>query len=531
MAMGTTRQATAGLSRPFGSPEGDRTQLVDPLHEFIDFSGPRFRSGLGMSPRDRSVRVIVGRKGAGKTLYLRRLQAAASKERSLYADDWQTYIFRDHCALRMLEWYRDERTAVERWEEVWDRAVMRSVVSHILTAPKLDAPLQDDVRAAAADLCPEYTGPETIYAQVADIVGTRKHRTELDDYLGARGWENLRRLVGTSLAGAKPVCFYLDALDEKFEHAPRQWLICQLGLFNAVMKLQRDARVGPRLHIVIGVRDIVFSSTQMSEHATKYLGSDSIRTLGWDWHAIEYFLGHKLQDLTPAHLMDTEADEPTVRWLGMTSIRNEARQRDEDPTRYILRHTRLIPRDVVVLGNMLCELIDHAKHEDQPFLSTDEVRETVHKAARAFGDEELFIVANHLIAESMPEGAVEGGYSDFYTDDTPVTSAYPGTIADRLREKLGVLREDRFTKPRLEDFAEEAADLIETRADALDVLWQHGLLGYVEGPRKAGRVVFYSASREDRLTLPRDRAAYGVHPIMIDTVEGIRGIGEVVQPY
>ena len=254
-----------------------------------------------MDPNDRSARMIVGRKGAGKTLYLRRLQDAAAHEKAMYADDWQTSIFRNDYVIRMLDWYRDESRAVERWEEVWRCAILRSVISHVLHAPEIeiDAP---ELADAATAVCPEFRGRESIYSQVSDIIGTARHASELDAYLANRAWERLARLVGDALRGTKPICFYLDALDERFQHAPRQWLICQLGLFNAVMNFVRDARVGPRLHIVIGVRDIVFSSTQMTEHATKYL-NDSIRTLGWDWPAVDYFLEHKLGllDAAPLH--------------------------------------------------------------------------------------------------------------------------------------------------------------------------------------------------------------------------------------
>ena len=57
--------------------------LEDALSGFVTFEGRRFRQGLGMAADDRTVRVIVGSKGSGKTLYLRRLQAAAQREPSL----------------------------------------------------------------------------------------------------------------------------------------------------------------------------------------------------------------------------------------------------------------------------------------------------------------------------------------------------------------------------------------------------------------------------------------------------------------
>ena len=209
--------------------------------------------------------------------------------------------------IRMLDWYRDESRAADRWEEVWQCAILRSVVSHILHSRALATDVVE-LAAAANDICPEFHGRESIYSQVSDIVGNSRHPAELDTYLGDQRWERLARAAGEALARTKPICFYLDALDERFQHAPRQWLICQLGLFKAVMNLLRDSRVGPRLHIVIGVRDIVFSSTQMTEHATKYLNNDTIRTLGWDWPAVDYFLEHKLGLLDSAHCMEPGAE-------------------------------------------------------------------------------------------------------------------------------------------------------------------------------------------------------------------------------
>jgi hypothetical protein len=524
----TSHDHLVARNQPFGSPEGERSDFRDPIRDFIPFTGPRFRSGLGLDPHDRTARVIVGRKGAGKTLYLRRLQDAAAREKAIYADDWQTSIFRNDHVIRMLDWYRDESRAVDRWEEVWRCAILRSVVSHILHSRELETDAVE-LAAAARDICPEFLGRESIYSQVSDIVGNARHVGELDAYLGDRRWERLARAAGETLARTKPICFYLDALDERFQQAPRHWLICQLGLFNAVMNFLRDTRVGPRLHIVIGVRDIVFSSTQMTEHATKYL-NDTIRTLGWDWPAVDYFLEHKLGLLDSDHCMEPDAENSIQRWLGLTTISNEARQCDEDVKRYLLRHTRLIPRDVVVLGNMLCGLIDQAHHEHQPFLSELEIRQIVRQAARRFGQEELCVVANHLTAEAMPSNAADDGYADFYTGGRGA-EAFPLAIADRLAEMLAVVEHDRFGRGRLDILAEDLRDLIDTGADPLDVLWLHGLIGHIDGPMREGRVVFYSAAREDRLSLPRNKRAYALHPIMIDTIDGIRGIGEPVEPY
>jgi hypothetical protein len=530
--MSSSQATVKDASRPFGSPEGERADLRDPLKEFVIFRGPRFGSGLGLDPNDRKARVIVGRKGAGKTLYLRRLQQAADEENAIYADDWQTRLFRNDYVLRMLEWYPGEDTAIERWQELWRCAILRSLASHILGSKDLSSPREPELRERFGDLFPDFEEPESIYTQVSDIIETARHRDGLDRYLARREWGNLERLVGDVLRETKPVCFYLDALDEKFENAPRHWLLCQLGLLGAVITYLRDTRLGGRLHIVIGVRDIVFSSTQMTEHATKYVESHAIRTLDWDRPAIDYFLQRKLEDLDRDHLMDPEAEDLMQRWLGLKEITNEARDQSEDIREYLLRHTRLIPRDVVILGNMLCGLISQARHEGQTFLAEYEIRQRVSQAARRFGTEELRVTANHLTAEAMPQDAETQGYADFYTGEVPQGKAFQNAIADKLTGLLARLEYDRFDRDSMLDFAQRAREMLDTKADPVDVLWQHGLLGYIDGDAiPTGRVVFYSATHEDRLTLPQGKVGYALHPILIDTVDELRGVGSPVHPY
>ncbi len=51
------------------------------------------------------------------------------------------------------------------------------------------------------------------------------------------------------------------------------------------------------------------------------------------------------------------APDPVQAWLGSTWIHNESRGVDEELFHYLLRHTRLIPRDLVSLGNSLSQLV------------------------------------------------------------------------------------------------------------------------------------------------------------------------------
>jgi hypothetical protein len=537
---GLTEEAPAS-KRPFGSPDGDRSPLADPLRHFIDFRGSGFPNGLGMDPDDRTVRVIVGGKGAGKTLYLRRLQDAASRENSIYAGDWQISLPSSTDIIRIADWEKiNATTTIERWQDIWKRAIYRSVISHILYS---DDPLLDDVRGVhgetlrlrCGDLLADHEESESIYDALGDIVTSHDTKKGLRAYLSDRRWVGVEKVLADALQTCPPICFYLDALDHRFHHAPRPWMLCQLGLFDAVMNFLSHPNFGARLHIVIGLRDVVFSAIQDTEHATKYTGNDYIRLLDWNRGAIEYFLQHKLDSLPSRYLMGGSNARFVERWLGMSEIENEVRKKNEKIEKYLLRHTRLIPRDIVVLGNTLCDIIDRARAYGQTFLMENDIREAVKMAAQSFGSEQLNIVANHLTAIAMPRGAAHYDFDSIYTseglDGIEGGQAYQESVASKLGTLIGTLRTDRFSKHRLDDFADKCRAEFNWVEDVPSILWQNGLLGYIDGKVMTGSTVFFATTHKDSLRLPGNKPGYALHPILIDTIDSLGGVGAPVEAY
>lgn len=527
-----SREGNGRSDLPFGSPDGDRTDFTDAIADFVSFKDRRFRRGLGMDVSDRRARVIVGRKGAGKTLYLRRLQDDAKQDPSIYADDWQAKVFNSDSVLKVAEWFPDQGQAIEKWEGIWRAATLSSLVSHLLFVPDLrpsDASATAQLRHNFQRLLPAFTQKESIYVQVVDILQRHDSRNDLDSFLADRQWSALEGLIEELLSSAKPVCFYLDALDEYFEHAPRQWLACQLGLFQVVMMFLKNPRIGGRLHIVIGVRDIVFSSRLASEHKTKFLNSTNIRTLDWDRDAVTHLLNQKLMALPPEYQMKPDATEPLEQWLGHTEITNGLGE-PEPLLNYLLRHTRLIPRDIVQMGNALCFAIDKSADFNQPFLAHDDIRRAVRHVAREFGEESLLMVANQVTADTMPLGAHEGGYADIYTgefqEDVIHGKALQEALAAHLGEMLATFRIIRFSRNALEEFEKRTPPIMGRGEDLLNTLWHHGLLGHIDGPVKTGSVTFYdAASPNDAMQLPRGHRGYALHPILIDAIPGLKGTG------
>jgi len=339
---------------PFGNPDGSRADIEDVISEFVDFGGNPAYGHLATRANDSKVRVIVGKLGAGKTVYLRRLQDFQAHQDSVYADVPQQSLPKTEVVVKACQWFSD-RVLVEKWMQIWECAIMRSLASHVLRRPELRQQLRDEqaeeLEHSYARLLDDFRRPRSIYSQVRDIINGRQTAHQLSTYLDDPLWDDLEDLLGEVVGQCKPIYFYLDALDEEFSHAPMYWLKCQEGLFYQVMQLLRDHRLGGRLHVVVCIRDIVMSSVYRSEHAPRYYNEPHIRVLTWDRGSLLYLLGQKLQRLPPSLLMRRAASgPPTIRdWLGLSDDRPGP---DGDGTieDYLLGHTRLIPRDIISRG-------------------------------------------------------------------------------------------------------------------------------------------------------------------------------------
>ena len=253
-----------------GNPDGSRADIEDLMSGFVDFMDRRFL-GHSDGPADASVRVLVGRLGAGKTVYLRRMQSFQSVQESVYADTPRRLASnRSYCqSLPVVS----GALLTEKWMQVWHRAILRSLATHMLRNKDLrqyvDLSTAQHIQREYGGLIGEARQPRSIYSQLKTIitVNTANHLTR---YLDDDRWDDLEYELGELLKCTPPIFSYLDAVDEEFDDAPMYWLRCQKGLFYQTMRLLRDRRLGGRLHLVICIREIVMSSVYRSEHAPRY---------------------------------------------------------------------------------------------------------------------------------------------------------------------------------------------------------------------------------------------------------------------
>ena len=506
----STRRRRLDPVGPFGNPDGSRADIEDVISEFVDFGGNPAYGHLATRANDSMVRVIVGKLGAGKTVYLRRLQDFQVHQDSVYADVPQQSLPKTEVIVKACQWFSD-RVLVEKWMHIWERAITRSLASHLLRNPELRQQLQDEqaeeLERSYARLLDDFRRPRPIYGQMRDIINQWQTAHQLSAYLDDPLWDDLEDLLGEILSHCKPIYFYLDAVDEEFSHAPMYWLKCQEGLFLQVMRLLRDQKLGGRLHVVICIRDIVMSSVYRSEHAPRYYNEPHIRVLTWDRGSLLYLLEQKLRRLPPSFLMRRATiGSPTIRdWLG---IDGDWAGPIGDGTieDYLLSHTRLIPRDIISLGNELSEEVLRHKQAGHKGLSAAAVQAVVQRCAKRFGDSQLAQCANQISSDLMPKNAALQEYSELFTS----TQSYISGVQEEVRSFVRMIGVDEFSRTDLETLQEMADLHFENPTNLASVLWQNGLLGYVD---ESGRRRFYSMSDVEQFHLPPDAAYIHAAPV------------------
>lgn len=462
---------------------------------------------------DLSPRILAGRPGTGKTLYLRRLQAYAAQDGSVYAAPVAVDVPPTDAVVRVTQ--RGEPAMIgETWMRIWQRATIRAAVSHLRRSRHLR--LDPSAEEALADhgLIPATRTPRSVYAEVNAILGAHAATADsLRRYLEHYGWADIEYELGQALRSAPPLMLFLDGIDEQFSRAPAYWLRCQEGLVLAILSTLRNP-VLSRLRVVACVRDLAIASVARSEHATRFRGDPRVRVLEWDHDEILAFLLAKIERLD-----DSDRMRPSLGgvagWLGISSVT----VRDgftESVEEYLLRHTRMTPADIIVLGNAVCLEVSEAQRAGQSSVSQEAIVRSVAEVSRQFAAVQLQRCGNQLASEQMPADAAIYGYTDFF-----VGGEFSEVLASSVREALGNVGHERFGAEELDRLDASGRAVVEGVSLA-DVLWQNQLLG-VEQPSATRFRLFLS----DPWNIPRASKQFVFHPCLSHAF-ALQPVGEPV---
>lgn len=508
---------------PFGDPDGARTDIAEYIN--VSKSGRIMRS---LKSTDSRTRVVVGAKGSGKTMYLRRLQAYLKDNESIfvqknilpservYVREIEQELPTTSLIVKFGQCY-SESDITEKWMYLWKLAIFRSLVSNLLTNTKWNSGVTEIEKVMLRDyfdiLYPEYKVPMSIYDELRNILVSYDTRKGFDMYIERREWDELAYVLGTILRKVPSVYFFIDSIDEEYSHAPMYWLRCQKGLFYRVMRFVRDVNFGNKLHVIISIRDSVMASICESEHQTRYINEDHIHILHWDYAAIQSFWDYKVKQLDDDCFLKQGQEKDIQSWLGISEIYNIHRGIFEPIEQYLIRHTRLIPRDVVIMGNSLAKVVSDVKGSSTYDIESL-IRKCVSDCARTFGRELLANCANQIINNEMPESAARYEYSEVYTS----ANDYAESTATILREILKNIKSDRFTMSELQMIEKESKTILGENNQMIDILWQNGVIGYMEANPNGDEIEMFFNNEYSDFLLPREKITYFFRSCMIDAL-------------
>lgn len=115
-------------THPFGNPDGSRSDIQELLDDFVSFPEGKFGHGLGLSEADSRVRIIIGAKGAGKTVYLRKQHVMMVENDAVFADPIQQDLPTTADVIKFCQAFPPGQVT-EFWSQIWNRAILVSVRS------------------------------------------------------------------------------------------------------------------------------------------------------------------------------------------------------------------------------------------------------------------------------------------------------------------------------------------------------------------------------------------------------------------
>jgi hypothetical protein len=512
-------------THPFGPPDAANSPRVP--SPFVTMKDLSAHAALVLG-NDDLARVLVGRMGAGKTRFLlelrRNLVEHGQSKPTPVEFDLPNLGFVIRLAEDLAGVGVSERA--ELWRAIWKRAIVRSVVSTLLTQEDLlpSTPEIDGHCHRARELLGELEGtpeiPRSIYGEFGAILRDHGNRPEVERYIFRSEWDALDFAFEQLVCHAKrPLCYFLDAVEDESAAAPLYWLSCQKGLVMQVLGFTKNELLAENLQIFVGIRDRTWAALRRTGRASTLEQHPNVRVLRWDAPLVARFLVEKIREL-PSELRFGDVDNDlndatdwTTSWLGREQVRNEARGIDEGVVTYLLRHTRLIPRDIVTMGNFLAREVISARARGDRCVEHDRIRIAVANAARLSGSEELRSYAAEIRAAQLTVEAAEGRHTNNGTVLDPTE-----TILEDLQTLLKRSERDILTIAKMDEIEIAADSKFEVRTRLAAHLWEHGLLGFSTASDATTFNFAYSSHAPWSEGWPADASHVAYHPCLADVL-------------
>jgi hypothetical protein len=365
--------------------------------------------GPAHAARARSAaRVVYGRRGTGKSHRLKSMAAECIDRGDVSAgrpdNNPPSTEFVKDIAMRA------GSDAQDVWEALWTKSILLAGASQVLSAHWGD-PATVRLAASYRLLLDHPEQPRsrrrTPYSMANWLLSRFQTPTAIRTFSKKIEWNTFEDELSLCLDVFSPVHFFLDGIDEVEHRDPVGWMACQQGLLAAVTRLasMNDWR---HLRTVVAMREGQVNVLISGNNGEKWKDSPYLEPLVWDGVDCRRFLEEKIDRLDQKWLSEPKDPDPIRRWLGVTEIHNGALNVVESAASYILRHTMLVPRDIVVMGNTVSWEIDRLSSEQRasPDARVEAIRRGVHVAAQQVANTAMGIAAVEMAraAYTLVEG-------------------------------------------------------------------------------------------------------------------------------
>lgn len=371
-------------------------------------------------------KIVVGRKGSGKTHVLLHIRQLSQKDgRDVVYTQLDHDLFKGR-GLHPYQGGRGPEQSVSMWASIWRVALDMAALSRF-TARRVSAKAREAIEAslealdiepgadplrsfreAMADrhgeLAPELDIPIDPIEALELLLQRYKHLNSLTTFLEDVNFRYVENEIAVLLHRHGVVHFVIDGLDEYAYADPKGWLDLQVGLFTAAFELATVRTYTQYLRLTMSLRNYVFTRASQTPHIDR--ARSHILRLNWDDHSARKFLNERLLKLHGGAFARSDklvGKNPLAGWLGFETVQSPRRDAQEDVVRYLLRHSRLSPRNVVEVFNSLCA-VQNTLANDGRVMTEFEFRTVVEGQARSVASLMLKVAAEEIIA-LLPSGA------------------------------------------------------------------------------------------------------------------------------
>ncbi len=343
-----------------------------------------------------------------------------------------------------------------------------------------------------------------------------------EDFRKALNFDDLEYDVLQLLHQYGQVHYIIDGLDELAWADLTGWLDVQRGLFKCAFLLSAVAKSTQYLRVTVSIRNYVFNRSTQDPHADR---TDAhLLKLNWDRNAAERFLNQRLHSASGGKFARSElltGSRPFAKWLGFETRLPSTRKVEESVEQYLLRHTRLSPRNIIDALNKLANAIGQADRNQQSY-SPDDFSRTVSEIARDVAKKMLVTTAEEVVA------TIPGAEKALATrqDDYRVQGEFLiNMVADELEAAIAMMECEVVTRDKFQELIElichfsigsvNERNRRQIYRDIEGILWRSGLIAYRDAPEAPWK--FSWADGEFGFSRPAIAAdEIGFHSSLID---------------